>query len=74
MFQGLNFEPVSLPANADELRREVRAFLAEEDSWFPNSDFNAGSSAEFSQRLASKGWIGMTWPEQYGGRNRSFLE
>ncbi|MFT5562597.1 MAG: acyl-CoA dehydrogenase [Litorivivens sp.] len=74
MFQGLNFGPVSLPANADELRREVRAFLAEEDSWFPNSDFNAGSSAEFSQRLASKGWIGMTWPKQYGGGNRSFLE
>jgi len=74
MFQGLNFEPVLLPANAEQLREEVRRFLATETDWFPNSDFNAGSSAEFSRRLAKRGWIGMTWPREYGGGGRSFLE
>lgn len=74
MFQGLSFEPVSLPAEAEQLRREVRDFLAKEQGWFPNSDFNAGESAAFSQRLAERGWIGMTWPKQYGGGDRSFLE
>ena len=49
MFQGLNFEPVVLPETADALRKEVRAFLDEETGWFPNSDFNTGASAEFSQ-------------------------
>ena len=74
MFQGLNFEPVVLPETADALRKEVRAFLDEETGWFPNSDFNTGASAEFSQRLAKRGWVGMTWPKKYGGSERSFLE
>ena len=74
MFQGLNFEPVVLPETADALRKEVRAFLDEETGWFPNSDFNTGASAEFSQRLAKRGWVGMTWPKKYGGGERSFLE
>ena len=74
MFQGLSFEAIQLPEAAEQLRQEVRDFLETETQWFPNSDFNAGESAEFSQRLASRGWIGMTWPRQYGGAERSFLE
>ena len=74
MFQGLDFEPVSLPPGVETLRSEVRAFLAKETGWFPNSDFNAGDSAGFSQRLAAQGWIGMTWPKAYGGQERSNLE
>ena len=27
-----------------------------------------------SRRIGAKGWIGMTWPKKYGGRERSFLE
>ena len=76
MFQGIKFEPVELPDSADDLRRQVREFLSREQGrgWTPDSDFNTGESAEFSQRLADKGWIGMTWPKQYGGGERSFLE
>ncbi len=76
MFQGLTFEVVELPANALELRNEVRAFLAEslDPNQLPNSDFNAGESAEFSAALGKRGWIGMTWPEVYGGGGRTFLE
>ncbi|MBT3427555.1 MAG: acyl-CoA dehydrogenase [Gammaproteobacteria bacterium] len=74
MFQGMNFSPASLPPAVARLREEVRAFLAEETDWQPNSDFNAGASPAFSKRLAQRGWIGMTWPTHYGGGGKSFLE
>ena len=33
-----------------------------------------GYNLEFSRRIGAKGWIGMTWPKEYGGQERSFLE
>lgn len=76
MFQGLTFEPFQLPDEAEAIRGEVRAFLDREldPGSLPNSDFNAGDSAAFSKKLAEQGWIGMTWPKEYGGGGRSFLE
>ena len=74
MFQGMNFAPAQLPGQLEALRTEVREFLNAETDWHPNSDFNAGASPEFSKRFAAKGWIGMTWPKEYGGGGRSFLE
>lgn len=76
MFQGLTFEPFQLPRHAEALRTEVRDFLAGSlnPDLLPNSDFNAGDSAEFSKNLGARGWIGMTWPKHYGGAERSFLE
>ena len=74
MFQGMNFAPAQLPGELEALRTEVREFLNAETDWHPNSDFNAGASPEFSKRFAAKGWIGMTWPKEYGGGGRSFLE
>lgn len=73
MFQ---FEPVSLPPEAEALRQEVREFIEAElpEDYLRNSDFNTGESPELSQKLGAKGWIGMTWPRQYGGGERSFLE
>ncbi|WP_344418226.1 acyl-CoA dehydrogenase family protein [Pseudonocardia ailaonensis] len=60
------------------LRTEVRAFLAEEigrggfvplvDSWA------RGFSRDFSRRLAARGWVGMTVPQEYGGAGRSHVE
>ena len=74
MFKGMNFAPAQLPGELEALRTEVREFLNAETDWHPNSDFNAGASPEFSKRFAAKGWIGMTWPKEYGGGGRSFLE
>jgi alkylation response protein AidB-like acyl-CoA dehydrogenase len=72
-----SFPPYSLPAECEVLRGEVREFLAREcagrtaaqraRSWVA---FDAG----FSRKLGEKGWIGMTWPQRYGGGGRSMLE
>ncbi len=74
----LRFDPIRLPPVCQQLRREVRAFLAEEvargtfDPHDPNSEDL--DSRGFCQRVGERGWIGMTWPKQYGGHERSFLE
>ncbi|MGD9827987.1 MAG: acyl-CoA dehydrogenase family protein [Hyphomicrobiaceae bacterium] len=78
MSTAIQFDQVRLPAAAEELRREVRAFLAEEiaaGTFAPfNGSISGGFNAEFSRRVGAKGWIGMTWPKKYGGQERSFLE
>jgi alkylation response protein AidB-like acyl-CoA dehydrogenase len=60
------------------LRDEVRAFLADEiaaGTFNPNEPRSDEDDApEFSRRVGARGWIGMTWPKQYGGHERSFLE
>ena len=73
----LHFEPGELPPEAEELRCEVRNFLAETMSDIPVALKARNWTAwhpEFSRKLGERGWIGMTWPKQYGGSERSFLE
>lgn len=71
------FEPTQLPAGAQALRDEVRAFLKDEMPAFP-AHVRAGtwsrSDEGFSRRLAARGWVGMAWSKAYGGHERSFLE
>jgi alkylation response protein AidB-like acyl-CoA dehydrogenase len=66
------FSPAEL-----RVRDEIRAFLADalpppgtisEDGWIN------GFSPEFSRRMGAAGWIGMTWPREYGGGGRSYVE
>src|SRR6476620_5097614 len=70
------FDPVELPSEAKELRQEVRAFLRQEAEAgaFVPGDGKGSFSREFSRKVGAKGWIGMTWPKQYGGHERSQLE
>jgi len=74
----IRFDPMRLPPETAELRREVRAFLSEETArgtFDPNIGLrNPGYDREFSLRVGERGWIGMTWPTQYGGAGRSHLE
>ena len=77
MTETFRFDPLELPPVCETLRGEVRAFIAEEKAagrWRAGGDFTSGHSPEFSRRLGARGWIGMTWPKQYGGQERSFLE
>ncbi len=78
MSADLQFDPIRLPPECDALRMEVRAFLAEEiaagtfDPYRPGHEDSHNRA--FSRRVGAKGWIGMTWPKQYGGHERSQLE
>ncbi|MCG2635460.1 MAG: acyl-CoA dehydrogenase family protein, partial [Gammaproteobacteria bacterium] len=75
---GINLSPVVLPDYCQDLRQEVRAFIAEElanGSFEPKCDaWLTGSSPEFSQKMGAKGWLGMTWPKAEGGHGRTPLE
>ncbi len=70
----LRFDRVTLPEDAEALRRQVRTFLEDRALPAPNSDFGTGYDAAFSAHLGERGWIGMTWPVAYGGGGRSFFE
>jgi len=75
MRSAIQFDPIRLPPEAEALRQEVRAFLDEErESGRLSAGDRTGFDREFSQRVGARGWIGMTWPKQYGGQERSFLE
>ena len=78
MTTALQFDPIRLPPECEDLRAEVRAFLADEiaaGTFDPHRPGHGDShNPEFSRRIGGKGWIGMTWPKQYGGGERSFLE
>jgi alkylation response protein AidB-like acyl-CoA dehydrogenase len=62
---------------ADELRLEVRAFVAQEVAagrWTPRCDnWLLGWDPGFSARLAERGWVGMSIPKEYGGRGSGAL-
>jgi alkylation response protein AidB-like acyl-CoA dehydrogenase len=71
------FDLFTLPAAAEELRREVRDFLATELDGYPpakRAHTWTGWDPDFTRKVAARGWIGMTWPRQYGGHERSAFE
>lgn len=71
------FDPVLLPAEAQALRREVRAFIAEEvaaGAFAPSRNSWSSFDADFSRKCGERGYIGMRWPKKYGGHERSALE
>ncbi len=61
-----------LQALADEARDVGRK--ATEGRWHHEDSWIAQTDREFAKELASRGWLGMTWPEEYGGHGRSALE
>jgi len=73
----LNFNPLEVPQELAPLRREVRDFLADASSqwsgWKRGHSWT-GFDREFSLEVGRRGWIGMTWPTRYGGRERPALE
>ena len=78
MTVALRFDPVRLPDEVQALRREVRSFIQEqvEKGVFDPSqvEHDYDTITAFAKAVSAKGWIGMAWPKQYGGQERSFLE
>ena len=75
--ESLKIPHFSLDENCEALRKEVRCFLAEVLPDYPahkRAHSWAGFDAGFSRKLGARGWVGMTWPKQYGGHECSSLE
>ncbi|WP_245645970.1 acyl-CoA dehydrogenase family protein [Pseudonocardia acaciae] len=68
----------SLPEGFEDLRAEVRDFLAEQrrlGTFEPRCDnWHVGFDPAFSRRVADRGWVGMTMPAALGGGGRSAVE
>lgn len=77
MSASFQFRPLTIPKSLEPFRQEVRDFLnqAKKDwsGWKIGHSWT-GFDKEFSREVGQRGWIGMTWPKQYGGRERSSLE
>jgi alkylation response protein AidB-like acyl-CoA dehydrogenase len=65
-----NLRLAALPPEAEAFRRVVKDFLAREMPPTP-ADVRSRSwlafDAEFSRKLATRGWVGVTLPKAYGG-------
>ncbi|MGH8808941.1 MAG: acyl-CoA dehydrogenase family protein, partial [Noviherbaspirillum sp.] len=65
-----HFRLARLPAQAEAFRTEVKEFLATQLEPAP-ADVRArswmGFNADFSRKLAARGWVGVTLPAEYGG-------
>lgn len=76
-YRDLRFQLCDSGPESEALRRDVRSFLRETlgdrtpaqrvESW-------DGFDPAFSRQVGERGWIGMTWPEKYGGHARSAHE
>ncbi|MBI4284389.1 MAG: acyl-CoA dehydrogenase family protein [Chloroflexi bacterium] len=65
-------------AEQEHFRQEVRAFLEEQlKAGIFKPQVNAwthGYGPELARRTATRGWIGLTWPKEYGGGGKGYLE
>lgn len=69
-----SLDPTAIPAEDEALRAEVRAFLTEALQGVPahvRARSWSGYSPEFSRQLGARGWLGITFPKEYGGQGRN---
>ncbi len=74
---GFDFPPPRETPESEALRAEVRGFLKQElpaGPAFTRIDSWSRFDADFTRKMAGRGWIGMTWPRKHGGHGRSALE
>ncbi len=67
-----------LSEEQEQFRQEIRDFLEGEIKqglWEPKCDaWIMAHDPEFTKRVAKKGWIGLTWPKEYGGQGGSYID
>jgi len=74
----LDFHAAARPERLDALRAEVRKFLKAEAAAGHFDPLNLDPAKRFdpafSQKIGAKGWIGLSWPVEFGGQARSYVE
>ncbi|MBM3729492.1 MAG: acyl-CoA dehydrogenase [Actinobacteria bacterium] len=72
---------LTYPADAEEFREEVRAWLRANlpNGWFdPEFELSADDRRKFNESWPAKlydgGWICATWPREYGGKGLSVMQ
>ena len=72
--ENLRLRAAALSPSTRTLRQEVRRFLQSEiesGGFTPIVDcWMRGADPGFSRKLGARGWLGMVWPKEYGGRER----
>jgi 3-oxocholest-4-en-26-oyl-CoA dehydrogenase alpha subunit len=70
-----------LTPEQDELRAQARSFseslrplLAGDPEWRRQGLLSDGDSRAVTRALGEAGWIGLPWPEEYGGRGRTHVD
>ena len=75
--QRFHFPAVEASQAELEIRARVREFLQREretGGFVPRADcWVSAPDAQFSRKVGEMGWLGMTWPTQYGGQQQSPL-
>src|SRR3954465_5955292 len=67
------FPLATIPPEDEALRPEIRAFLGETVGAVPperRARSWMGFDPSFSRKLAERGWLGLTFPKEYGGSGR----
>jgi acyl-CoA dehydrogenase len=74
----LTFPPAALPTSTEGLRRDIRSFLEQEiahGSFVPRCDtWLSQHDPGFSKKLGAAGFLGLAWPQEYGGHGRTALD
>ena len=74
MNQLSSLNPVGIPPEDEALRAEVRTFLVEAMRDIPahvRARSWSGYDPAFSRELGRRGWLGITFPKEYGGGGRT---
>lgn len=73
----MRLEATELSPAEQDLRREVREFLAVRlpaGGYRPGLGMSGDIDPEFSRDLGARGWLGMALPREYGGGGRTAVE
>ena len=71
------FEPADLPPETAAMRQEVRDFLDQNLADYPaarRARSWAGYDEDFSAMVGQAGFLGLTYPKEYGGHGRTAFE